>query len=111
MWGCSIFFISYPYLHLFLFFLSLTPMSSYEGLKGKNDYSVTVYVNGEKRLFTEYVHSIVSYYYWLKKNSIQWDYILIYVRRTRAILCFYKNGDHLHAFPDFEIKGRIKQGW
>lgn len=83
----------------------------YEGLKDKNDYSVTVFLNGEKRLFTEYVHSIYSYSEWLKRQSIQWDYILVYVRRTRAILCYYKNGDYLHSKPDFGTRGRVKAGW
>ncbi|OCB78816.1 hypothetical protein [Flavobacterium crassostreae] len=84
---------------------------NYEGLKGKNDYSVTVFFDGKKRLFTEYVHNIYSYTQWLKKQSIEWNYILVYIRRTRGVLCYYKNGDFLHKFPDYEIKGRVKQGW
>lgn len=83
----------------------------YEGLKGDNDYSITLYVGKQKRLFTEYVHSIYSYSLWLKKQSISWDYMLVYVRRSRKVLCYYKNGDYLHSFPDFQIRGRIKQGW
>lgn len=86
-------------------------MNIYEGLKDKNDYSVTVFLGREKRLFTEYVHSIYSYSHWLKKQSITWDYLLVYVRRTRKILCYYKNGDFLHSNPDFQIRGRIKTGW
>lgn len=83
----------------------------YEGLKDKNDYSVTVYLQGRKRLFTEYVHTIYSYTQWLHKKGVEWDYILVYVRRTRKVLCYYKNGDYLHSKPDFSIRGRIKQGW
>lgn len=86
-------------------------MSRYNGLKGKNDYSVTVFQGSTKRLFTEYVHSIIYYHYWLKKQSISYDYLLVYVRRTREVLCYYKNGDSLDAFPDFHQRGRIKTGW
>jgi hypothetical protein len=86
-------------------------MNIFEGLKGKNDYSVTVYQGNNKRLFTEYVHSIYAYSQWLNKQSIQWDYIIVHVRRTRKILCYYKFGDFLHSAPDFEIKGRTKNNW
>lgn len=86
-------------------------MSNHVGFHGKNDYSVTVYLNHEKRLFSEYVHSIISYHYWLKKQSINYDYLLVYVRRTREVLCYYQNGDNLDAFPDFEKRGRTKNGW
>ena len=79
--------------------------------KNKNDYSVTVYYNQEKRLFTEYVNSIYQYTEWLKKQSIQWEYILVYVRRSRAILCYYKNGDFIDSKPNFSTRGRIKSGW
>ncbi|PWA08976.1 hypothetical protein [Flavobacterium laiguense] len=82
-----------------------------EIFKKKNDYSVTVFLNGEKRLFTEYVHTIYNYSQWLQKQSIAWDYLLVYVRRNRQILCFYENGDFLHAYPTFENRGRVKQGW
>lgn len=77
----------------------------------KNDYSVQVYLNNEKRLFTEYVHSIYAYTQWLNKQGIIWDYILVYVRRTRAVLCYYKNGDFIDSKPNFITRGRIKQGW
>lgn len=79
--------------------------------KKKNDYSVTVFQNGEKRLFTEYVHSIYAYSQWLQKQSIDWDYILVYVRRSRNILCYYQNGDFLDSYPNYNQRGRIKQGW
>lgn len=79
--------------------------------KNKNDYSVTVYYNQEKRLFTEYVNSIYQYTEWLKKQSIQWEYILVYVRRSRAVLCYYKNGDFIDSKPNFSTRGRIKSGW
>ena len=79
--------------------------------KKKNDYSVTVFENGEKRLFTEYVHSIYAYSQWLQKQSITWDYILIYVRRSRNILCYYQNGDFLDPYPNYQSRGRVKQGW
>ncbi|KRD10504.1 hypothetical protein ASE21_12460 [Flavobacterium sp. Root901] len=77
----------------------------------KNDYSVQVYLNNEKRLFTEYVHSIYAYTQWLNKQGISWDYILVYVRRTRAVLCYYKNGDFIDSKPNFTTRGRTKQGW
>ena len=79
--------------------------------KNKNDYSVTVYHNQEKRLFAEYVNSVYKYTEWLKTKSIQWDYILVYVRRSRAVLCYYKNGDFIDSKPNFSTRGRIKQGW
>jgi hypothetical protein len=79
--------------------------------KKKNDYSVTVFQDGEKRLFTEYVHTIYSYSSWLQKQSIEWDYLLVYVRRSRKVLCFYKKGDFLDPFPNYNTRGRIKQGW
>jgi len=79
--------------------------------KNKNDYSVTVYLNKEKRLFSEYVNSVFSYTQWLQKQSIAWDYILVYVRRSRAILCYYKNGDFIDSKPNFTVRGRTKQGW
>lgn len=82
-----------------------------EDFKNKNDYSVTVYHNNEKRLFTEYVHSIYQYTHWLKRQSVQWDYILVYVRRTRAVLCYYKFGDFIDAKPNFSTRGRTKTGW
>jgi hypothetical protein len=82
-----------------------------EGLKDKNDYSITVYQGTHKRLFQEYVQNIYTYSLWLKKQGIQWDYLLVYVRRTRQILCYYKNGDHLHGYPNFEVRGRIKENW
>lgn len=81
------------------------------GFSNKNDYSVQVYLNNEKRLFTEYVHSIYAYTHWLKKQSISWDYLLVYVRRTRAVLCYYKNGDYIDSKPNFNTRGRTKQGW
>lgn len=77
----------------------------------KNDYSVTVYYNNEKRLFTFYVHSIYSYVQWLHRQGIDWHYILVYVRRSRQVLCYYKNGDYIHSKPNFEMRGRIKSGW
>jgi hypothetical protein len=80
-------------------------------LKNKNDYSVQVYFNRNKRLFTEYVHSLYQYVQWLQKKGIQWDYILVYVRRSRNILCYYKNGDFIHSKPNYNIRGRTKQGW
>ena len=79
--------------------------------KNKNDYSVTVFLNNEKRLFSEYVNSVFSYTQWLQKQSIAWDYILVYVRRSRAILCYYKNGDFIDSKPNFTVRGRTKQGW
>lgn len=79
--------------------------------KKKNDYSITVFENGEKRLFTEYVHSIYAYSQWLQKQSITWDYILVYVRRSRSVLCYYQNGDFLDSYPTFEKRGRVKIGW
>lgn len=78
---------------------------------GKNDYSITVFHNRQKRLFEEYVHSIYAYSAWLQKNNIDWDYILVYVRRSREVLCYYKNGDFLHQYPNFEVRGRIKNDW
>lgn len=86
-------------------------MSDFEGMQGKNDYSITVYLGGEKRLFTLYVHSITYYSYWLKTKGINWDYLLVYVRRTRKILCYYKYGDSLDRFPNFKERGRTKSGW
>jgi hypothetical protein len=82
-----------------------------EDFKKKNDYSVTVYQNQEKRLFTEYVHNIYAYGQWLQKQSIAWDYLLVYVRRTRQILCYYKNGDFLDSYPTFQSRGRVKNNW
>ncbi|MBZ4040984.1 hypothetical protein [Flavobacterium hibisci] len=82
-----------------------------DAFKNKNDYSVTVYYNNQKRLFTEYVNSVYQYTDWLKKQSITWDYILVYVRRTREVLCYYKNGDFIDSKPNFTTRGRIKQGW
>lgn len=82
-----------------------------EDFKNKNDYSVTVYHNQEKRLFSEYVHSLYAYTQWLNKQSITWDYIFVYVRRTRAVLCYYKNGDFIDSKPNFTKRGRIKTGW
>lgn len=79
--------------------------------KNKNDYSVTVYLNSEKRLFQEFVHSPYALTQWLAKKAIQWDYILVYVRRSRAVLCYYKNGDFIDSKPNFITRGRIKQGW
>lgn len=79
--------------------------------KKKNDYSITVFLNGEKRLFTQYVHSIYSYTQWLQKQSIEWDYILVYVRRSRVVLCYYERNDFIHPFPNFQLRGRTKQGW
>lgn len=79
--------------------------------KNKNDYSVTVYNDGEKRLFTEYVHSIYAYTQWLHKQSITWDYILVFVRRSRNILCYYRNGDFIDSKPNYLKRGRIKQNW
>lgn len=79
--------------------------------KNKNDYSITVYHNNQKVLFTEYVHSVYTYVNWLKKCSVQWSYILVYVRRTRQILCYYKNGDYIHNKPTFASRGNIKNGW
>lgn len=77
----------------------------------KNDYSIQVYTNREKRVFTEYVHSIYAYTQWLNKKGILWDYILVYVRRSRNILCYYKNGDFIHSKPNYSMRGRIKQNW
>lgn len=82
-----------------------------EEFKNKNDYSVQVYLNNEKRLFTEYVHSIYAYTQWLNKQGVFWDYLLVYVRRSRAVLCYYKNGDFIDSKPNFSRRGRIKQGW
>jgi hypothetical protein len=82
-----------------------------EEFKNKNDYSVQVYLNSEKRLFTEYVHSIYAYTQWLNKQGVFWDYLLVYVRRSRAVLCYYKNGDFIDSKPNFSRRGRIKQGW
>ncbi len=79
--------------------------------KNKNDYSVTVYFNREKRLFTEYVNSIYSYTQWLKNQNIQWDYILVYVRRSRQVLCYYEFGDHIDNKPNFTNRGRTKNNW
>lgn len=79
--------------------------------KKKNDYSVTVFHGGEKRLFTEYVHNIYTYSLWLHKQSIEWDYILVYVRRSRNILCYYQKGDFLDGFPNYNTKGRVKPNW
>ncbi|GIZ08478.1 hypothetical protein FUMI01_12050 [Flavobacterium sp. UMI-01] len=79
--------------------------------KKKNDYSVTVYLNGQKRLFTEYVHSIYSYTQWLQKQSIEWDFILIYVRRSRKVLCYYEKNDFIDPFPNYSNRGRIKENW
>ena len=82
-----------------------------DDFKNKNDYSVTVFKDREKRLFTEYVHSIYSYTHWLQKQGIQWDYILVYVRRTRQVLCYYEYGDYIDNKPNFRIRGRVKNGW
>ncbi|WP_281638414.1 hypothetical protein [Flavobacterium marginilacus] len=82
-----------------------------EDFKKKNDYSVTVYLNKEKRLFTEFVHSVYNYTKWLEQKSIEWDYILIYVRRSRQVLCYYKKGDLIDMFPNFTTRGRVKTGW
>lgn len=82
-----------------------------DAFKNKNDYSVTVYFNNEKVLFTEYVQSIYTYVNWLKKSNINWSYILVYVRRTRQVLCYYKNGDFIHNKPTFRSRGNIKNGW
>lgn len=82
-----------------------------EEFKNKNDYSVQVYFNRNKRLFTEYVHSLYSYVQWLHKNGVEWDFILVYVRRTRNVLCYYKNGDFIDSKPNYNRRGRIKQGW
>jgi len=79
--------------------------------KNKNDYSVTVFLNKEKRLFSEYVNSVFSYTQWLDKQAITWDYILVYVRRSRAVLCYYRNGDFIDSKPNFTTRGRTKQGW
>ena len=82
-----------------------------DAFKNKNDYSVTVYFNNNKVLFTEYVQSIYTYVNWLKKSNINWSYILVYVRRTRQVLCYYKNGDFIHNKPTFTSRGHIKNGW
>lgn len=79
--------------------------------KNKNDYSVQVYFNRNKRLFTEYVHSIYSYSQWLQNQGIEWDYILIYVRRSRNVLCYYKKGEYIHSKPNYNNRGNIKNGW
>lgn len=79
--------------------------------KNKNDYSVTVFLDGKKRLFTEYVHSIYAYTHWLQNQSITWDYILVYVRRSRAVLCYYQNGDFIDSKPNYNKRGRTKEGW
>lgn len=80
-------------------------------LKGKNDYSCTVYLGGQKRLFTEFVQDIYKYAQWLKRNAIDWDYILVFCRRDRQIICYYKNGDYLDPFPDELKHGRRKPNW
>jgi hypothetical protein len=79
--------------------------------KNKNDYSVTVYFNSEKRLFTEFVHSIYAYSQWLNKQNISWSYLLVYVRRTRTILCYYRNGDFIDSKPNFLKRGSTKLNW
>lgn len=80
-------------------------------LKDKNDYSVYVYKDGQKRLFSEFVHDIYKYSLWLKRNGIMWDYLLVFCRRDRQIMCYYKNGDYLHAKPDSGNMGRRKSNW
>jgi hypothetical protein len=82
-----------------------------DDLKNKNDYSVQVYHNRNKRLFTEFVHSIYAYTQWLQKQGIDWDYILIYVRRSRNVLCYFKKGDYIISKPNYSSRGRIKNGW
>lgn len=79
--------------------------------KNKNDYSVTVYYKREKVLFTEFVHSIYSYASWLRNKNIKFDYILVYVRRTRQPLCYYSENDYIHSKPNYQSRGRIKPGW
>ncbi|POS01579.1 hypothetical protein Q361_10939 [Flavobacterium croceum DSM 17960] len=79
--------------------------------KNKNDYSVTVFKDREKRLFTEYVHSIYAYVTWLKNQKIDWDYILVYVRRSRLPLCYYQNGDFIDSKPNYQTRGRVKPNW
>lgn len=96
---------------LFFFYLLPYSFTAMEDFKKKNDYSVTVFLNKEKRLFTEYVHSIYAYSQWLDKQTIDWDYLLVYVRRTRAILCYYKKGDFLDSYPTYQSRGRVKAGW
>ena len=80
-------------------------------LKGKNDYSVYVYKDGYKRLFTEYVHSIYKYVQWLKVKGIDWDYVLVFCRRDRQIICYYKNGYFIDNYPDELKHGRRKSNW
>jgi hypothetical protein len=79
--------------------------------QNKNDYSVYVFYEGKKKLFTEYVHNIYSYSQWLYKHKIDWHYLLVYVRRSRQVLCYYKNGDFINAKPTFESRGRVKNDW
>lgn len=79
--------------------------------KNKNDYSVTFFNQRKKVLFLEYVHNVLKASQWANSKGIQWDYILIHVRRSRSVLCFYKNGDYIHAKPNFINRGRIKNGW
>lgn len=80
-------------------------------LKDKNDYSITVYHNHTRRLFREYVHNVLSYVNYLKANSIEWDYIVVYCRRDRQPICYYKNGDYIHQKPDEIYYGRKKPTW
>jgi hypothetical protein len=79
--------------------------------KRKNDYSVTVFFNGEKRLFTEYVHNMFNYKKWLIMKGISFDYLLVYVRRSRVPLCYYSFEDFIEPFPDFSRRGQFKKGW
>lgn len=74
-------------------------------------YHVYVYHNRQKRLFQANVDNILRYARYLDKQKIIWDYILIFNKRTRQPLCFYKYGDFIHPKPTPINRGRIKQGW
>ena len=79
--------------------------------KNKNDYTIRAYFKGSQTLKLDFVHNVYNCAQWLDKNQIQWDYILVLIRRSQIPLCYYKKGDYIHAKPKFNMRGRFKPNW
>jgi hypothetical protein len=69
--------------------------------QNKNDYSVKVYVHKPSYKYAintmnmEYVHSIYKLSLWVK----EWDYFVIFSRRTKQYICIVRRGDYVPNKP------------
>ena len=65
----------------------------------KNDYSVIVFLDGEKSVKKwQYVHKLNGFALFLNNSHPTWDYMNVYERRTGKYLRRFKKGDFVPTY-------------